>query len=48
MDKTGRRSLISSFMIIGGTACIVAACIPQGNMIWNNFNTLFYVIIFKY
>lgn len=30
MDRTGRRALISSFMIIGGTACIIAASIPQG------------------
>ncbi|KAG8240186.1 hypothetical protein J437_LFUL019173 [Ladona fulva] len=29
MDRTGRRSLISSLMILGGIACIVAAYIPQ-------------------
>lgn len=29
MDKTGRRSLISIFMLLGGLACIVAAFIPQ-------------------
>ncbi|KAK6640919.1 hypothetical protein RUM44_012617 [Polyplax serrata] len=29
MDRMGRRSLISSLMIIGGTACIIAACFPQ-------------------
>lgn len=30
MDKAGRRSMISSFMIVGGLLCIVAGFIPQG------------------
>ncbi|XP_034944914.1 organic cation transporter protein [Chelonus insularis] len=29
MDKLGRRCLVSSFMIIGGLCCIVAASIPE-------------------
>lgn len=32
MDRTGRRSLISTFMIVGGLACIVSAFISQGQV----------------
>lgn len=31
MDKTGRRSLISFYMLTGGLACIIAACLTQGS-----------------
>jgi MFS transporter, OCT family, solute carrier family 22 (organic cation transporter), member 16 len=30
MDRTGRRSLISTLMLLGGLACLLAVYIPQG------------------
>ncbi|KAG7211595.1 hypothetical protein KM043_010851 [Ampulex compressa] len=30
MDRTGRRCLVSTYMLIGGLCCIVASCIPAG------------------
>lgn len=30
LDKTGRRCILSTFMILGGTALMIAAYIPEG------------------
>ncbi|CAK9804073.1 Organic cation transporter protein [Anthophora plagiata] len=30
MDRTGRRCMVCTFMLIGGTCCIIASCIPTG------------------
>lgn len=30
LDKTGRRSLTSTLMLLGGGACIITAFVPQG------------------
>ncbi|XP_078046701.1 organic cation transporter protein [Augochlora pura] len=31
MDRTGRRCLVSTFMLIGGVCCIVASSVPTGS-----------------
>ncbi|XP_003706502.1 organic cation transporter protein [Megachile rotundata] len=33
MDRTGRRCLVSSFMLVGGVCCILASTIPTGTSI---------------
>ncbi|XP_059474106.1 organic cation transporter protein [Neocloeon triangulifer] len=33
MDRTGRRSLISSLMLLGGFACLLALYIPEGMLV---------------
>lgn len=33
MDRTGRRPLISSLMLLGGICCIISTYIPQGSSV---------------
>lgn len=35
MDRLGRRTVISTFMVMGGLACIVSAYIPTSEDIFN-------------
>lgn len=44
MDRTGRRCVVSTLMLIGGICCIVASCMPENSDIGSTFTVAIVLI----